>query len=316
MIKKRRLGRTDLMIAPIVFGGNVLGWTADAKASFEVLDRFVAGGGDAIDTADVYSRWAPSHVGGESERVLGDWMRARGNRAQLTIITKVGSDMGDGKKGLKAVYIEKACEASLKRLGIETIDLYLSHQPDDTPHEETLEAYAKLKAQGKIRWCGASNFSVSQLRAAEAAAAKTHVPRYEALQPEYNLYDRAGFEAGLRDYCVSQEIGVIVYFALAKGFLSGKYRSAADHSKSVRGGGIGGYLNSRGNRILAALDQAAERHRAEPAEVALAWLMQAKGVTAPIASATNAAQAESLTNALRLSLSAADVAELDTASRP
>ena len=315
MIAKRRLGRTDLMIAPMVLGGNVLGWTIDAKASFDVLDRFVAGGGDAIDTADVYSRWAPGHVGGESERVLGDWMRARGNRAKLTIITKVGSDMGDGEKGLKGAYVERACEASLKRLGVETIDLYLSHRPDDTPHEETLAAYAKLKAQGKIRWCGASNFSVGQLRAAEGAAARAHRPRYEVLQPEYNLYDRAGFEAGLRELCVSQEIGVIVYFALAKGFLSGKYRSEADLSKSVRGGGVGAYLTPRGMRILAALDQVAERHGTKPAEVALAWLMQATGVTAPIASATNAAQADSLTHALRLPLSASDVADLDAASR-
>ena len=316
MIAKRRLGRTDLMIAPLVFGGNVLGWTADAKTSFDVLDRFVAGGGDAIDTADVYSRWAPGHVGGESERVLGDWMRARSNRAHLTIITKVGSEMGEGKKGLKAAYIMEACDASLKRLGVETIDLYLSHWPDGTPHEETLGAYAKLKAQGKIRWCGASNYTAEMLRAAAAAARATQVPRYEVLQPEYNLYDRAKFDGALRDLCVAEEIGVIGYFALAKGFLTGKYRSKDDLAKSVRGGGVAGYLNPRGQRILAALDAVAARHDAKPAEVALAWTMQAKGVTAPIASATSIAQAESLTRALTLALSAEDVAALDTASAP
>ncbi len=308
---KRRLGRTDLMIAPIVFGGNVLGWTADAKTSHEVLDAFVAGGGDTVDTADVYSAWAPGHKGGESETVLGDWMRARGNRAKVTVITKVGSEMGPGMKGLTAAYIMQACEASLKRLRIDTIDLYLSHWPDDTPHDETLGAYAKLKSQGKIRWCGASNFSAEMLVAAEAAAKAKGVPCYEVLQPEYNLYDRAGFEGALRDHCVANEVGVITYFALARGFLSGKYRSSADLGQSVRGDGIGRYLNPRGERILAELDVVAARHKAKPAEVALAWLMQAKGVTAPIASATNVAQAESLTAALRLALRAEDVAALD-----
>ena len=310
---KRRLGRTDLMIAPMVFGGNVLGWTADSKTSHDVLDAFMAGGGDTVDTADVYSSWAPGHKGGESEIVLGDWMRARGNRSKIVVITKVGSEMGPGKKGLKAAYIMQACEASLKRLGIATIDLYLSHWPDGTPHDETLGAYAKLKEQGKIRWCGASNFSAEMMGAAEAAAKAKGVPRYEVLQPEYNLYDRAGFEGALRDHCVANEIGVITYFSLAKGFLSGKYRSQGDLGQSVRGGGVKGYLNPRGDRILAALDAVAAHHKAKPAEVALAWLIQAKGVTAPIASATNVAQAESLTAALRLALGADEVAMLDAA---
>ena len=316
-MNKRKLGRTDLMVAPLVFGGNVLGWTADAATSLDVLDRFVAGGGNAIDTADVYSTWGPGHKGGESETVLGDWMRKRKNRDSVVVITKVGSPMGPGKQGLKAAYIEEACDASLKRLGIETIDLYLSHRPDEsTPHEETLGAYARLKAKGKIRWCGSSNFSLAQMQAADAAAKKTGVPRYEVIQPEYNLYDRAQFDDALRQWCIAEEVGVITYFSLAKGFLSGKYRSEADLAKSVRGGGVKAYLNPRGNRILAALDDISAKHKAKPAEVALAWLMQAEGVTAPIASATDVAQTDSLVAALGLSLSGEDVAELDRASRP
>ncbi len=243
-------------------------------------------------------------------------MRSRKNRASIVVITKVGSPMGEGKEGLKAAYIEQACDASLKRLGIETIDLYLSHRPDDsTAHEETLGAYAKLKAKGKIRWYGSSNFSLAQMKAADEAAKKTGVPRYEVIQPEYNLYDREKFDAEMRQYCVANDVGVITYFSLAKGFLSGKYRSEADLGKSVRGGGVKAYLNPRGNRILAALDAIAAKHKVKQAEVALAWLMQAEGVTAPIASATDVAQTDSLVAALKLSLSADDIAELDRASR-
>jgi aryl-alcohol dehydrogenase-like predicted oxidoreductase len=316
-VLKRKLGRTDLSIAPMVFGGNVFGWTVDAKTAFGLLDRFAAAGLDAIDTADVYSSWAPGAKGGESETIIGDWMKARGNRQAMTVITKVGLPMGPGKQGLSARYIEEAVEASLKRLKIETIDLYLSHRPDErTPHEETLGAYQRLIAKGKIRWCGASNFNAAQLAAALEASKAKGLPRYEVLEPEYNLYDRAGFDGPLRDLCLAQEIGVIAYISLAKGFLSGKYRGAADLGQSPRGGQVGTYLNARGFRILAALDAVAARLAARPAEVALAWLVQRPGVTAPIASATSLAQMESLIRAATLALSAEDVAALDAASAP
>jgi aryl-alcohol dehydrogenase-like predicted oxidoreductase len=314
---KRRLGRTDLTIAPVVFGGNVFGWTADAKTSFDLLDRFTGAGFNAIDTADVYSAWAPGNKGGESETIIGAWMKARGNRNAVTVITKVGSEMGPGKKGLSARYIEEEVEASLKRLQIDAIDLYLSHWPDDSvPHEETLGAYQRLIAKGKIRWCGASNYSPAQLAAALEASKANGLPRYEALQPEYNLYDRASFDGPLRDLCRAQEIGVVTYFSLAKGFLSGKYRSEADLGQSPRGGGVKGYLNPRGFRILAALDEVAARHSVAPADVALAWIIARPGVTAPIASATSLAQLESLIRAASLVLSERDVAALDEASAP
>jgi aryl-alcohol dehydrogenase-like predicted oxidoreductase len=314
---KRKLGRTDLSIAPVVFGGNVFGWTADKKTSFALLDRFAAAGLNAIDTADSYSTWAPGNQGGESEAIIGEWMRARGNRHAITVITKVGSPMGPGKKGLSARYIEEEVEASLKRLQIETIDLYLSHWPDSaTPYEETLGAYRRLIAKGKIRWCGASNLDAGQLAAALQAAKTKGLPRYEVLEPEYNLYDRAAFDGPLRDLCLAQEIGVIVYYSLAKGFLSGKYRGEADLGQSPRGGGVKAYLNPRGFRILAALDEVAARHGVEPAAVALAWIVARRGVTAPIASATSLAQVESLIRAATLTLSDADVAALDLASAP
>jgi aryl-alcohol dehydrogenase-like predicted oxidoreductase len=314
-MQKRQLGRTDLSIAPVVFGGNVFGWTADAKTTFDLLDRFRAAGLDAIDTADVYSSWAPGNVGGESETIIGDWLRARGARNAMTIVTKVGSPMGPGKKGLSARYVEQAVEASLKRLGVETIDLYLSHWPDDSvPHAETLGAYQRLIAKGKIRWCGASNFSAAQLSAALEASRAHGLPRYEVLQPEYNLYDRGGFEGALRDLCVAEQIGVITYYSLAKGFLAGKYRTPADLGQSPRGGGIRGYLNPRGLRIVDALASVASRHGAKSAEVALAWLIAQPGVTAPIASATTPAQVDSLIRAATLALSAADLAALDSAA--
>jgi len=313
-MQRRRLGRTDLSIAPVVLGGNVFGWTADAKTSFALLDRFLAAGFNAVDTADVYSIWAPGHKGGESETIIGDWMKARGNRNSVVVVTKVGAEMGPGRKGLKASYILDECEASLKRLGVETIDVYLSHWPDGTAHEETLSAYDRLKKAGKIRWCGASNFDARMLREALDVAKAKGLPRYEVLQPEYNLYDRAKFDAALRDLCVAEEIGVITYFSLAKGFLSGKYRSESDLGQSPRGGGVKAYLNPRGFRILVALDLVAARHKAKQADVALAWLIAQKGVTAPIASATSIPQLESLVAAASLELSGSDLAELDSAS--
>ena len=229
----RRLGRTDLSIAPMVLGGNVFGWTADKPTSFAVLDRFAAAGLNAIDTADAYSSWAPGNRGGESETIIGEWMRARGNRSRMTVVTKVGSPMGQGKEGLSARYIEEAVEASLRRLQTDVIDLYLSHWPDmATPFSETLAAYQRLIEKGKIRWCGASNLTVALLEAAIAVAKAHGLPRYEVLQPEYNLVDRSGFDGGLAEICRREGIGVITYFSLAKGFLSGKYRSTEDLSKS------------------------------------------------------------------------------------
>jgi aryl-alcohol dehydrogenase-like predicted oxidoreductase len=314
-LEKRRLGRTDLEIAPLVFGGNVFGWTADEETSFALLDRFAEAGLNAIDTAEGYSSWAPGNSGGESETIIGKWMKSRGNRDRMVVITKVGSDFGKGLRGLSAAYIEQAIEGSLKRLQVEAIDLYLSHWPDPAvPYEETLGAYRKLIEKGKIRHAGASNLDTPQLRAALDVASLQSLPRYEVLQPEYNLYDRSSFEGPLAALCIAEEIGVITYFSLAKGFLSGKYRSTADLGKSPRGGGVGSYLDARGFRILAALDEVASRNSAQPAEVALAWVIAQPGVTAPIASATTLPQVESLIRAASLKLSAADLAELSTAS--
>jgi aryl-alcohol dehydrogenase-like predicted oxidoreductase len=314
-MEKRRLGRTDLQIAPLVFGGNVFGWTADKARSFDLLDRFVEAGFNAIDTADVYSAWAPGNKGGESETIIGEWMKSRGARDRVVIITKVGSPMGPGKKGLSAKYIEEAVEASLKRLGIETIDLYLSHWPDpETPYEETLRGYQTILGKGKARFIGASNLNADQLNAALDVARRQSLPRYEVLQPEYNLYDRGSFDGPLRDLCVAEEIGVITYFSLAKGFLSGKYRSEADLGQSPRGGGVKTYLNDRGRRILHALDEVSRRRSAKPAEVALAWLIARGGVTAPIASATTLDQLENLVKAAALSLPPTDIKALDEAS--
>jgi aryl-alcohol dehydrogenase-like predicted oxidoreductase len=314
-LQKRRLGRTDLSIAPLVLGGNVFGWTADEATSFDLLDRFADAGLNAIDTADVYSRWAPGNKGGESETIIGKWMKSRCNRDKIVVITKVGSDMGQGRKDLSAGYIEKAVDASLKRLQIEAIDLYLSHWPDPaTPYEETLGAYEKLLAKGKIRYAGCSNLDAGQLRAALNVASLRSLPRYEVLQPEYNLYDRSSFDGPLRDLCMAEDIGVITYFGLAKGFLSGKYRGKADLGQSERGEGVASYLNERGMRILAALDAVSSRHSAKQAEVALAWVIARPSVTAPIASATKPGQMDSLIKAVSLKLSADDIAALDRAS--
>ncbi|PSJ59486.1 aldo/keto reductase [Pseudaminobacter soli (ex Li et al. 2025)] len=314
-MQKRRLGRTDLEIAPLVLGGNVFGWTADEKTSFDLLDHAFAAGLNTIDTADVYSRWAPGNSGGESETIIGRWMKSRGNRDKVVVITKVGSDMGQGKRDLSAGYIARAVEASLKRLQTDVIDLYFSHWADDaTPYEETLGAYQKLIAEGKVRNIGASNLDADRLGAALKVAKDKNLPRYDVLQPEYNLYDRSGFDGPLRDLCMAEDIGVITYFSLASGFLSGKYRSEADLSKSARGEDAKKYLDARGTRILAALDAVSARHSAKPAEVALAWVMARKGVTAPIASATSLPQTDSLIRSAELKLDAADIAELDAAS--
>ena len=314
-MQKRRLGRTDLEIAPLVLGGNVFGWTADEKTSFAILDRFVDAGLNAIDTADSYSRWVPGNKGGESETIIGKWMKSRGNRDKVVVITKVGSDMGQGRKDLSAAYIAKAAEDSLKRLQVDAIDLYLSHWPDDTvPYDETLGAYEKLMKAGKVRNIGCSNLDAGRLEAALKVASQRKLPRYEVLQPKYNLYDRSSLDGPLGDLCMREEIGVITYFSLARGFLSGKYRSEADLGKSPRGGGVAKYLDRRGKRILAALDSVSARHDVKQAEVALAWIIARPGVTAPISSATTIEQVDSLVRAANLKLTAADIEELDQAS--
>ena len=311
----RRLGKTGLSVAPIVFGGNVFGWTADEKTSFNILDAFFDAGFNTIDTADVYSAWVPGNKGGDSEEIIGKWLKQnKVARDKAVIITKVGSEMGPGKKGLKEQYILEAVEASLKRLQTDYIDLYLSHWPDaETPYEETLGAFAKLKQQGKIRAIGCSNLDASQLQASFDAAEKAGLPRYDVIQPEYNLYDRAPFEGPLADLCVKQDIGVITYFSLAAGFLSGKYRSKADTEGKARGGKAAGYLDDKGLKILAALDTVATETGAKPAEIALAWLLRKKGVTAPIASATSLSQLDSLTKSATLALSDEAMALLDKA---
>lgn len=315
----RSLGTTGFAIAPIVFGGNVFGWTIDEKTSFDVLDAFVDHGFDAIDTADVYSAWALGNKGGESEKIIGNWLKNRpGVRQKVKIFTKVGSDLGSpGKKGLSKKRILQAVEDSLSRLGIERIDLYFSHWPDpETPYEETLSAYETLLEAGKIRAVGASNLDATQLAQSLKVAQEFSLPPYQVLQPEYNLYDRQAFDGDLRDLCIANDIGVVTYYSLASGFLSGKYRSQADLAQSKRGEGVAKYLTPRGTRILAALDKIAESHNAQNAEVALAWLITRKGVTAPIASATKRSHVESFARAASLILSQDDIKDLDAASAP
>jgi aryl-alcohol dehydrogenase-like predicted oxidoreductase len=313
----RKLGRSDISIAPLMLGGNVFGWTADEATSFALLDAFVDAGFNSIDTADVYSRWIPGHTGGESETVLGAWLKARGRRDKVVIATKLGMDMGGEDKGLSAAYMVRAVEASLKRLQTDYIDLYQSHRDDDaTPLDETLEAYGRLVKAGKVRVIGASNYSAERLGEALKVSADQGYPRYETLQPLYNLYDRSGFEGPLCDLCVKEQVGVICFYGLASGFLTGKYRSEADLSKSPRGMGAKRYLNERGLAILVALDKVAAEKSATPAQVALAWLIARPGVTAPIASATSLAQLHEIMGAARLSLSAEDMNALNAASEP
>jgi len=314
-MEKRRIGRSNLMVPPLCLGTNVFGWTADEATSFKLLDALEEAGLNFIDTADVYSRWVPGNSGGESEAIIGRWMKERGNRDRLVIATKVGSEMGPDRKGLSRAYIRSAVEASLRRLQTDYIDLYQSHRDDpDTPQAETLSAYGDLIAEGKVRVIGASNFSAARLKEALDTSARMGLPRYESLQPLYNLYDRSEFEGDLERVCLENEIGVIPYYGLASGFLTGKYRSESDFGKSARGGRMGNYLNERGLRILAALDQVALHHGATPAQVALAWLMARPSITAPIASATRLEQLDDLVAATRLHLQAADIEKLDRAA--
>ncbi|AXV17120.1 alcohol dehydrogenase [Neorhizobium sp. SOG26] len=301
----RPLGRTGLSISPVVLGCNVFGWTADEKTSFAVLDRFFDAGFNTLDTADSYSRWVPGHQGGESETIIGKWLKGSGrSRDEAIIVTKVGSDMGQGKKDLSAKWILEEVDNSLRRLQTDHIDLYLAHWPDDTvTHEEALGAFAKLKEQGKIRAMGCSNYDAKLLQESFDAAAKAGLPRYDVLQPQYNLYDRDSFEGPLADLCIRQEIGVINYYGLASGFLTGKYRDKADTEGKARGARALTYLNDKGYRILAALDEIAVETNVEPASIALAWLIQSRGITAPIASATSPAQLDAIIAAGSLKLS-------------
>ena len=301
----RPLGRSGLQVSPLCFGGNVFGWTIDEATSFKLLDAWVDAGMNFIDTADMYSRWVPGHTGGESETIIGKWLVRSGKRRQVVLATKVGKDMGDGKVGLAKGYIRSAVEASLRRLQTDVIDLYQSHDDDaKTPLEETLGAYDELIRAGKVRAIGASNYSAARLSEALAVSAANKLPRYECLQPLYNLVERPAYEAELEAVCVQQGLGVINFFALASGFLSGKYRSEADLGKSPRGQGAKKYLNAHGLRVLDALDAVAQRLNATPAQVALAWQIARPSITAPIASATSLAQLEGLVAAARLQLDA------------
>jgi aryl-alcohol dehydrogenase-like predicted oxidoreductase len=311
----RPLGRSGLHVSPLCFGGNVFGWTADEATSFSLLDAWVDAGMNFIDTADVYSRWVPGHSGGESETIIGRWLARSGKRDKVVLATKVGKDMGDGKVGLAPTYIRSAVEASLKRLGTDVIDLYQSHDDDvKTPLADTLGAYADLIRAGKVRAIGASNFAAARLAEALDVSAKHGLPRYECLQPLYNLVERPAYEAELEAVCLQHGLGVINFFALASGFLSGKYRSAADLGKSPRGGGAKKYLNPQGLRVLDALDSVAARLHATPAQVALAWQIARPSITAPIASATSIEQLQGLVAAARLTLDADAMRQIDATS--
>jgi aryl-alcohol dehydrogenase-like predicted oxidoreductase len=311
---KRLLGNSGLEVGPLAFGGNVFGWTADEPMSFKLLDAFVASGLNLIDTADVYSKWVPGHVGGESETIIGNWLAKRGGRDKVILATKLGMEMGPGEQGLSKAYILRAVDRSLARLKTQYIDLYQSHRDDtQTPLEETLDAFASLIRAGKVRAIGASNYKADRLAEALKISARDGLPRYETLQPWYNLYDRADFEGELADFCRRENIGVISYFSLASGFLTGKYRSPKDLAGRARASRVKDMLNERGSRILKALDTVAKEIHATPAQVSLAWLV-AKGITAPIASATNLEQFQELVKATSLSLTPDVVRLLDEAS--
>jgi len=307
-MEKRQLGTTDLHVYPIAFGGNVFGWTIDQKQSFEILDAFAGAGFNFIDTADVYSRWKPGNEGGESETIIGNWLKKNNNREGLIIATKVGSDLGNGKKGLKKEYILKAAEDSLKRLKTDYIDLYQTHFDDEsTPIEETLEAYQQLIKDGKVRYIGASNLSPDRLKESFQVAQENGLPLYETFQPEYNLYEREKFENGLEPLCLGNNLGVITYFSLASGFLTGKYRTKDDLGKSARGGDMDKHFNERGFKILAALDEVSKSLNTTPATVALAWIIHRPSVTAPIVSATSIKQLDAIIKAPDLEITAHEI---------
>ncbi len=316
-MKKRRLGNSELEIAPLAFGGNVFGWTADEAMSFRLLDGFLDAGYDFIDTADVYSRWHPGNKGGESEIIIGNWLKARGNRAKVIIATKLGMDMGGENKGLSRAYMMRAVEDSLRRLQTDYIDLYQAHRDDpDTPLEETLSAFQTLIQQGKIRVIGASNYTEPRLKLALETATRLNLPRYQTLQPLYSLMERAEFEGPLEGLCLLENIGVISFYSLASGFLTGKYRSTADLAGRLRGPRVAKYLDDRGMRVLDTLDTIARHHNAKPGQIALAWLIARPSMSAPIVSATNPEQLAELVQAPLIELSQTEIALLGVASRP
>jgi aryl-alcohol dehydrogenase-like predicted oxidoreductase len=315
-VEKRKLGNSRLDVAPLIFGGNVFGWTVkDEKAASELLDHFVDGGFNMIDTADVYSNWIPGNHGGESETIIGKWLKQSGKRSRVLIATKSGLDMGNGRKGLSRKHILQSADESLARLQTDYIDLYQSHTEDkETSLDETLEAYAELIKAGKVRAIGASNFHPATLQAALKISREKNLPRYESLQPEYNLYMRDKFEGELESVCRENHIGVIPYFSLASGFLTGKYRSEEDLENRSRGSRVQKYLNPRGLRILKALDEVSQQYGATPAQVSLGWLLAKPTITAPIASATSVKQLDELLGATRVKLDPAAVQKLDEAS--
>ena len=311
----RTLGRSGIQVGPLAFGGNVFGWTADEATSFHLLDAFVDSGLNLIDTADVYSTWVAGHRGGESETVIGNWIKRTGKRDKIVIATKVGKPMGEGQKGLSRKYIMLAVEDSLRRLQTDYIDLYQSHEDDPaTPLEETLGTFAELVKSGKVRAIGASNYSGARLQQSLDVSARLGTQGYQTLQPEYNLYARQPFESELRPVCERSGLGVLPYFSLASGFLTGKYRSEADLTKSARGKGAKKYLNDRGYRILNALDDVSREKNATPAQIALAWLIAQPTVVAPLASATSVTQWDELQRAVHLALSESEMSRLNDAS--
>ncbi|WP_395677026.1 aldo/keto reductase [Inquilinus sp.] len=313
----RNLGRSGIRVGPLAFGGNVFGWTADEATSFRLLDAFVDAGLNLIDTADCYSSWAPGNKGGESETILGNWLKRSGKRGKVVVATKVGWEMPGRvqRKDLSAAWIREEVEHSLRRLQIDVIDLYQSHHDDlETPQEETLAAHAELIKAGKVRAIGASNFSAERFASA-LKLSEQGLPRYETMQPRFNLADRSQYEGALEDLCRREEIGVISYSSLASGFLTGKYRGEADLSKSARGGGMKARLNPAGLKVLDALDRVAKAHGSSPTTVALAWLIARPGLTAPIASATSLEQLEDQVAAIRLTLAADEIKLLDEAGR-
>ena len=314
-MEKREIGKSGISVFPLMLGGNVFGWTIDEKQSFNILDGFVDAGLDFIDTADVYSAWAPGNKGGESETIIGKWLKKTGKRNKVIIATKVGMKMGEGMEGLSRKYITSEVEASLKRLQTDHIDLYQSHKDDKgTPLQETLETYTDLIKQGKVRAIGASNYDGIRLKEALQVSKDNGLATYESLQPEYNLYTREYYEKELEPVCRERNIGVVTYFSLASGFLTGKYRSEKDFSQSSRGGGISKYLNPRGFKILAALDKVASDYNTSQASVALAWIIARPGITAPIASATSINQLNDLTKATQLELKSDAIDLLNGAS--
>ena len=317
MPEQRTLGNSGIKVRPLCLGANVFGWTLDEAGSFRILDGFFAVDFNFIDTADIYPKWVPGNKGGESETIIGNWMKARRNRQKVILATKCGHEwgMGPGKSGLSEKYILEAAEASLRRLQTDYIDLYQAHQDDPkTPLDETLEAFAQLIKTGKVRAIGASNYSGQRLQEALLVSKSHNVPRYETLQPHYNLYERNDYESTLEDVCMREGLGVIPYFSLASGFLTGKYRSKAETAGKARGSRVEKYLNERGFRILDALDRISNERNSRPARIALAWLMARPSITAPIASATKLDQLTDLIEATKIKLSAAEIAQLNAAS--